>query len=321
MRNLFDNSLVVKTPDELFVFFSEEQNDTSDGFFNTWIIASIGIVVLSIFVSSIFITRATRRRRYRRRNVLTDQDFDDTLNQQNLSPVAEDSYGSELNMSELNGNSKLDEFRQMYGWHPGGLEVVEEESEASQSLAGLDYVGSATGSIAATSRGSGDGISTLTGPTVKDKKAVEEQQPGAGLNARMRKRLIEREVQKNGVQAGISMEAILLGTASFSDESNDGNADINDRRSISFSADTAERLVREAAKRRVALARIGVRLGGSLASVHAERLRERARVNGRSANKNDISELGSRLAARGAESLEGLEDLISSVDANLGRQE
>ena len=207
------------------ILLPNEQKDTSDSFFNTWIIASIGVVVLSIFVSSMFITRATRHRRQRRRNVLTDQDFDDAFNQHNFSPVAEDSYGSELNTSELQGNSKLNEFRRMYGWNPGGLEVVEEESEASQSLAGLDYVGSAAGSIAAISRSSGDGISTLTGPTVKDKKALEAEQPGGGLNARMRKRLIEREVQKNGVQAGISMEAILLGTASFSDESNDGNTE------------------------------------------------------------------------------------------------
>ena len=95
----------------------------------------------------------------------------------------------------------------------------------------------------------------------------------------------------------------------------------SENRRMSLSGDNVGNVAREAAKRRVAFARVGVRLGGSLASVHAERLRERARVNGRSANKNDISELGSRLAARGAESLEGLEDLISSVDANLGRQE
>ena len=95
----------------------------------------------------------------------------------------------------------------------------------------------------------------------------------------------------------------------------------SENRRISLSSDNVGNLVREAAKRRVAFARIGVRLGGSLASVHAERLRERAGVNGRSANKNGTSELGSLLATSGAESLEGLADLISTVDDNLGRQE
>jgi hypothetical protein len=120
--------------------------------------------------------------------------------------------------------------KQMCGWRPGGLEVVEEGSETSKSLAGLDYVGSTAGSIASISHASGDGVSTLTDPMFRDKIAVnisDQNEPDGrklpGLNARMRKRLIEREVQNNGLQAAISMEKILLGTASFSDESNDGN--------------------------------------------------------------------------------------------------
>eukprot|EP00614_Pseudopedinella_elastica_P005859 CAMPEP_0172590974 /NCGR_PEP_ID=MMETSP1068-20121228/9682_1 /TAXON_ID=35684 /ORGANISM="Pseudopedinella elastica, Strain CCMP716" /LENGTH=846 /DNA_ID=CAMNT_0013387185 /DNA_START=196 /DNA_END=2736 /DNA_ORIENTATION=+ len=70
-------------------------------------------------------------------------------------------------------------------------------------------------------------------------------------------------------------------------------------------------LVREAAARQTALARIGVRFGGSLASVQAERLRQRA------AGAGGGGELAGSLAAVGAEGLEGLASAISSLDSDL----
>jgi predicted unusual protein kinase regulating ubiquinone biosynthesis (AarF/ABC1/UbiB family) len=96
-------------------------------------------------------------------------------------------------------------------------------------------------------------------------------------------------------------------------------------------------LVQEATKRRMALARIGMRFGGSLATVQAERLRERAtrsrsaklsttaQVRGKNKNDNNVtttthhvSKLAERLAMRGADRLEGFADAISSFESTLG---
>jgi hypothetical protein len=70
------------------------------------------------------------------------------------------------------------------------------------------------------------------------------------------------------------------------------------------------RLIQEASKRRLALTRIGVRFGGSLTSVQAERLRERA---------SGANDLGERLAVRGADALDVLADAISSLDSDLAK--
>jgi len=83
---------------------------------------------------------------------------------------------------------------------------------------------------------------------------------------------------------------------------------------------TVGKLAREAAKRRIALGRIAVRFGGSLASVQAERLRARANGDQIGGVKHDVSELAGRLAARGAVSFEGLADAISSLDSDLSRR-
>lgn len=73
------------------------------------------------------------------------------------------------------------------------------------------------------------------------------------------------------------------------------------------------RLIQEASKRRRALARIGVRFGGSLTHVQAERLRERAKKRGG-------GQIAERLAGRSAETLEALADAISSLDRNLAER-
>ena len=71
-------------------------------------------------------------------------------------------------------------------------------------------------------------------------------------------------------------------------------------------------LVSFASERRVALARTGVRFGGSLATAQAERLRLRGRED-----QGQLSELAARLAAAGAEGLEGVASAIASIDEGL----
>jgi len=98
-------------------------------------------------------------------------------------------------------------------------------------------------------------------------------------------------------------------------------------------ANSVGTLVQEAAKRRMALARIGMRFGGSLATVQAERLRERATrssessTEAKASSKNEnhdntthhrVSKLAERLATRGADRLEGFADAISSFESTLG---
>lgn len=83
--------------------------------------------------------------------------------------------------------------------------------------------------------------------------------------------------------------------------------------------DTIGKLAREAAKRRVALARIGVRFGGTMASVQAERLRERASSAHRKSDR-EVAELAEVLASRGAEQLEALSDAIHSFDDELAKR-
>ena len=81
---------------------------------------------------------------------------------------------------------------------------------------------------------------------------------------------------------------------------------------------TIAKLAREAAKRRIALGRIAMRFGGSLASVQAERPRARASGAQTGGDKQRAKlSLAGRLVARGADSLEGLADVISSLDSDL----
>ena len=71
-------------------------------------------------------------------------------------------------------------------------------------------------------------------------------------------------------------------------------------------------LAREAAARRTALARIGVRFGGEVARTQAERLRQR-----RDGEAGELSELAGRIALAGAERLEDVASAISELDQNL----
>ena len=78
------------------------------------------------------------------------------------------------------------------------------------------------------------------------------------------------------------------------------------------------KLLQEASKRRLALTRIGVRFGGTLASVQAERLRERANKGASGDNDHSApSDLEHRLASRGADTLETLVKAISNLDNNI----
>ena len=78
----------------------------------------------------------------------------------------------------------------------------------------------------------------------------------------------------------------------------------------------ARALANEAAARRDALARIGVRFGGSLATEQAKRLRERSASMGDGASP-PLSELAGRLAEVGAGGLEDIAQRIDTLDREL----
>lgn len=75
------------------------------------------------------------------------------------------------------------------------------------------------------------------------------------------------------------------------------------------------RLLQEANKRQRALARIGLRFGGSLTNVQAKRLRDRA-TGVKTKGDDAIREI---LANRGAETLEALAEVLSSLDSGLAK--
>lgn len=83
--------------------------------------------------------------------------------------------------------------------------------------------------------------------------------------------------------------------------------------------ETIGKLAREAGKRRLALARIGVRFGKTMASVQAERLRERSSSANHKKDPN-VAELAELLASDGAERLEALADAINSIDNELAKR-
>jgi len=89
-----------------------------------------------------------------------------------------------------------------------------------------------------------------------------------------------------------------------------------------------QKLAKEAAARRTALMRVGVRFGGSLVTIQAERLRHRVDQNKNRDNNNNnkrhdgkslpkVSKLALRLAVTGAKRLERLADDIYSFDNQL----
>ena len=88
-------------------------------------------------------------------------------------------------------------------------------------------------------------------------------------------------------------------------------------------SNTIGKLAREAAKRRIALARVGVRFGGVLVSVQAERLRERASsgiIQTNDDHHRPITKLAERLATNRADRLEALADAITDFDNEIAKR-
>ena len=79
---------------------------------------------------------------------------------------------------------------------------------------------------------------------------------------------------------------------------------------VSKQAERLRSVIEGAIARRAALARTGVRFGGELAAVQAERLREREA-------DAQLSELATRLAAAGAVGLEGAARSLALLDKGL----
>eukprot|EP00531_Pseudo-nitzschia_arenysensis_P006025 CAMPEP_0116132988 /NCGR_PEP_ID=MMETSP0329-20121206/9859_1 /TAXON_ID=697910 /ORGANISM="Pseudo-nitzschia arenysensis, Strain B593" /LENGTH=860 /DNA_ID=CAMNT_0003627575 /DNA_START=258 /DNA_END=2840 /DNA_ORIENTATION=- len=103
------------------------------------------------------------------------------------------------------------------------------------------------------------------------------------------------------------------GDSSFNNSNNDISLPGNG------ATDVIGNVAREVAKRRTALARIGVRFGGTMASVQAERLRDRASSADRHSDRN-VAQLAERLALNGAERLEELSQAIHLLDDELGKR-
>jgi len=80
----------------------------------------------------------------------------------------------------------------------------------------------------------------------------------------------------------------------------------------SIPGDGLRKLVDEVAARRLALARIGVRFGSTLAATQAERLRERGNDEG-----VKLSTLAGRLAENGADTLDSMSEALTSLDEAL----
>mmetsp|Transcript_126 Transcript_126/g.307 ORF Transcript_126/g.307 Transcript_126/m.307 type:complete len:833 (-) Transcript_126:259-2757(-) len=104
-----------------------------------------------------------------------------------------------------------------------------------------------------------------------------------------------------------------------------GNASHDSNGVTGVNSMPVEKIIPEVSQRWKALARIGVRFGGSLASVQAERLRRRAslsRVRTREKNTTNhpSSDLADDIASRGADTLEMLVKMISTLDSDLTKQ-
>lgn len=123
-----------------------------------------------------------------------------------------------------------------------------------------------------------------------------------------------------------------LGQTAFSSSgssSDDSNMNTNRFTPGLRGNNTIGKLVQETAKRRLALTRIGMRFGGSLASVQAERLRSRSsgtkgklikNMGAKEGGTDLVSELAKQLANVGADRLEEVADAIASVESNLGKR-
>lgn len=176
-----------------------ESND--QGAFSTWMIASLGAVAFSVFLTAILVTGAVRRSRR----------------------TSIDSNHSGRREFGTSSSAYADDTRSYSPSMRTGLSAGFDE----ESLDGLKLVQSASSLKS--------GIRTLGRRSMKDEYGsivipVEEtnailkklssanSEKTIGLNARMRKRLIEREVHTHGQDAGLSMEAILRATSSFNSD-------------------------------------------------------------------------------------------------------
>jgi len=115
---------------------------------------------------------------------------------------------------------------------------------------------------------------------------------------------------------------ILTKLASGSSSSSNNNKSTN-QRTPAATTETIGKVAREAAKRRLALARIGVRFGGTMTSIQAERLRERATMFAGEDNgqyDKSVAEFAKILALNGADRLEAVSEAIRSLDDQLGKQ-
>lgn len=112
---------------------------------------------------------------------------------------------------------------------------------------------------------------------------------------------------------------ILTKLASGGSGTSSSNNNRNDRTPANGVADAIGNVAQEVAKRRLALARIGVRFGGTMASVQAERLRDRASSKHNQPDRN-VAQLTEALAINGAERLEELSEAIHRFDDELGKR-
>jgi len=177
----------------------------------------------------------------------------------------------------------------------------------------------------------------LTLPLELVKATLELQSVDARDQRRLENvRILTNLLGNNASAAGSSSDGKDKGTKvkDKDEERNDNTSSLNMNVINRDTANSVGTLVQEAAKRRMALARIGMRFGGSLATVQAERLRERASrsrssessTEAKASSKNEnhdntthrVSKLAERLATRGADRLEGFADAISSFESTLG---
>lgn len=178
-----------------------EIDSTNEGNFSTWMIGSLGAVAFSVFLTAILVTGAVRRTRQNR--LVTNRSM--------CFRSSSSAYENDIRSHSPSMQTGLS----------AGLE--------EESLDGLRLVQSASSLKS--------GVSALGRRSIKDeygsiiipveetneilKKLSSNSEKELGLNARMRKRLIEREVQSRGYEAGLSMEAILRATSSFNSEDED----------------------------------------------------------------------------------------------------
>ncbi|KAG7352549.1 laminin G domain containing protein [Nitzschia inconspicua] len=175
----------------------EPANEAS---FSIWMVASLGAVAFSVFLTAALVVGTVQRSR---------QSTMDPMNSR---------FGS--------GHSTPASENDLRSYSPSmenGLSVGLKE----ESLDGLNFIQSASslksGLSSLERRSIKDEYGSIVIPVEETNAILEklsssnsENQPG--LNARMRKRLIEREVQSRGYEAGLSMEAILKATSSFNSE-------------------------------------------------------------------------------------------------------